>query len=85
MKILFVTSSPYALENFLLPHILRLSKRYDVHVCVNLTLYPLSPEIKKIVTIHNVPIQRKISIKRDIQCLLLLLWIMLRLRPKGGT
>jgi len=80
-KILFCVSSPFALNYFLMPHILLNSTKYEIHICVNKSLYPIDTKIEKIAKIYNVPIQRKISIIRDLFSLFSLIVIFLKVRP----
>ena len=79
--IMFCVSSPFALNHFLLPHIMRIVVDFDIHICVNSSLYPVDPTLKKIATIYNIPIQRKISIIKDFIALMTMIRIFLRVRP----
>ena len=80
-KIMFCVSSPFALNYFLLPHIMHIGLDFEIHICVNSNLYPVDPILKKVATIYDVPIQRKISIIKDLIALMTLIWIFLKVRP----
>ena len=80
-KIIFCVSSPFALNYFLMPHILHNSSDYEIHICVNKYLYPIDPKLQKISKIHNVPIQRKISLIKDFFALCKLILIFFKVRP----
>ncbi len=80
-KILFCVSSPFALNYFLMPHILLNSSNYEIHICVNKSLYPIDPRLEKIAKIYNVPIQRQISIIRDLFSLFSLVVIFFKVKP----
>ena len=80
-KIIFCVSSPFALNNFLMPHIFNNSSDYEIHICVNKYLYSIDPKLEKIATIHNTPIQRKISLIKDLFALFKLVLIFLKIKP----
>jgi glycosyltransferase involved in cell wall biosynthesis len=92
-SICFVVTTPFTANAFLLEHIKKLSLIYKVTLCLNLKLYPLSPnfDLKKI-QIIDVPIERKINLLKDCRALLVLLSIFKKERfdvvhtvsPKAG-
>jgi glycosyltransferase involved in cell wall biosynthesis len=63
--LLFVATTPYAVNAFLRPHLLSLAEDYHVIVFVNSSVYPLHPDISKAVKIEHLEIFRKISIIQD--------------------
>lgn len=81
LKIMFVVSSPFALNGFLMPHILRLKQSFDIYICVNESLYEIDPYIKENFQIFNIPIQRKISLLKDLSALWQLSLVLLKVRP----
>ena len=81
IKLLFVVSSPFALNNFLKPHIICLKHVFDIHICVNESLYEIDPDIKDGVQIYDVPIHRKISLFKDLNALWKLFLVFLKVRP----
>jgi glycosyltransferase involved in cell wall biosynthesis len=82
-KICFIATTPYAVNPFLKSHLLRLSKFYEVVLCVNENVYPLDDEIKRIISVHHCDIERKISVFKDIRALLQLAILFLKLRPSA--
>ena len=80
-KLMFVVSSPFALNSFLKPHITCLKDDFDIHICVNESLYEIDPDIKNIAQIYDIPIQRKISPLKDLKSLWKLFLIFLKVRP----
>lgn len=91
-SICFVATTPFAVNPFLLGHMAALAEKYRVFLCVNLEVYPLSDRIDKRVVILHVPLERKISLARDLRALFALIGIFRRMRfdavhsitPKGG-
>ena len=81
IKLLFVVSSPFALNSFLKPHIICLKHDFDIHICVNESLYEIDPDIKDGVQIYDIPIQRKISLLKDLNALWKLFLVFLKVRP----
>lgn len=80
-KLLFVVSSPYALNNFLKPHIVCLAKDFEIHICVNLKLYEIDPSLNDIALIYDVPIMRKISPIKDIFSFWKLILVFIAVKP----
>ena len=71
--ICFVVSSPFTANGFLINHLIELSKLYEVSLFLNLSQYELSPKIEQLkIKIVNIPIERRTSIFKDIQTLILL-------------
>ncbi|MBT8552005.1 glycosyltransferase family 4 protein [Polynucleobacter paneuropaeus] len=73
-SICFVVATPFTANAFLLEHIKKLSEYFKVTLCLNLQLYPLSPDfdLKKIQVI-DIPIERKIHPFKDVEALHILL------------
>ncbi len=63
---IFVATTPYAVNSFLRPHLLGLAKNYDVTLFVNTSAYPLTPDIIQAVRVEHLNIARKIRPIRDI-------------------
>jgi glycosyltransferase involved in cell wall biosynthesis len=78
-KICYVTSTPFAANAFLIEKLKHLSLTYHVTLCVNKSLYPLSPDFEKsgIRTIH-IPITRKFSPFIDLKNLITLILLFKR-------
>jgi glycosyltransferase involved in cell wall biosynthesis len=80
-RIMFVVTTPFAVNAFLASHLKSLSRYYDVTLCVNLKAYPLSPEIEKLVEVVDVGFERKIAPFRDLVTLIRLYFVIKRRRP----
>ncbi len=86
-------ATPFTANAFLVEHLKALSERYEVSLCLNQNLYPISPVFKKIgIRIIDVPIKRKLSFLSDFKVLQELLLIFKKekfdsvhtLTPKAG-
>lgn len=82
-RILFAVTSPFAVNAFLAPHLKTLSKYFDIVLCVNLKVYPLSPEIETLVKVIDISFERKISLFRDLHTLIHLYFIIRRFNPQA--
>jgi glycosyltransferase involved in cell wall biosynthesis len=72
-SICFVITSPFTINSFLIGHLAELRKNYQVTLCVNLNIYKLSSKIDSSkISIINVPLERKISLLRDLKALITL-------------
>lgn|GEM_PF-233631 len=79
--IIFVVTTPFAVNAFLRNHLLALAKQYKVILCVNLGAYPLLKELFDVLKVIDIGIQRKVSVFQDIKVLLRLVKIMLYEKP----
>jgi len=86
-------TTPFAANSFLIEHLKALSQRYEVTLCLNQDLYPISPFFKNNnIRIINIPIERKLSLLSDLKVLRKLLLILKKekfdslhtLTPKAG-
>ncbi|HSI22296.1 MAG TPA: glycosyltransferase [Methylophilaceae bacterium] len=82
-KLLFIATTPFAVNAFLRTHLLALSDEYQVILCVNLLVYPISEDLHEKINIEHVDIVRKISPIKDLHALYQLLRIFLRTRPEA--
>ena len=80
--VLFVATTPFAVNAFLRLHMLKLAEFFHVVLCVNRHLYPLSPDIPGCVEVHHVPFVRKIALLDDLKSALHLLALIRRIRPQ---
>ena len=80
--VLFVATTPFAVNAFLRLHMLKLSEFFHVVLCVNRHLYPLSPDILGCVEVHHVPFVRKIAPLGDLKSALQLFVLIRRIRPQ---
>lgn len=79
--ILFVATTPFAVNAFLRSHLLALSGRYVLILCVNTKLYPLSKDIADNVLVIHHDIERRISPLSDLKALISLFWVFCQVRP----
>ncbi len=80
-RIMFVATTPFAVNAFLAAHIEALSKHYEISLCVNLKLYALSPHLRDLVEVVDIGFERKISLLKDLTSLVLLFSAVRRARP----
>lgn len=67
-KICFVVSSPFTINSFLINHLKKLAEQYQITVCVHLKQYELSPNLNlSNLIIMDVPLERKISVLKDLK------------------
>ena len=92
-RVCFVTTTPFIANAFLKPHLLALSRRFDVTLATNLhDGYALDPGVAAGVRVVHVPIARRMAPFRDLQALASLRRLFLRERfrivhtvaPKAG-
>ncbi|SNZ20157.1 glycosyltransferase family 4 protein [Cohaesibacter gelatinilyticus] len=91
-KLCFVATSPFGVNPFLLGHLAVLAENYEVALCVNLDVYPLSENIDPRVKVIHIPIARKVTPFQDLNVLWCLIKIFHRekfdsvhsLMPKAG-
>lgn len=79
--IVFVATTPFAVNAFLRTHLLLLAKTYEVTLCVNTAAYPLERDIQSAVRIQHIDIERKISLWLDLRAFFQLLKCLWVLRP----
>jgi glycosyltransferase involved in cell wall biosynthesis len=80
-SLVFVATTPFAVNAFLRPHLLTLSETFDVTLCVNTTAYPLVDDVARAVRVHHIDIARKIAPWQDLRVLFQLLRFFLEIRP----
>ena len=59
-SLIFVATTPFAVNAFLRTHLLALAATHDVTLCVNTKAYPLVEDITAAVRVWHVDIARKI-------------------------
>jgi len=69
MKLCFLATTPFVVNPFLLGHMARLTAHYDVTLCVNMDLYPLSEQINPRIRVIHVPMARKMDPLQDLKVL----------------
>lgn len=80
-SLVFVATTPFAVNAFLRPHLLALAETHDVTLCVNTTAYPLVEEVAHAVRVRHIHIARKIAPWQDLRALLQLLRCFLEIQP----
>lgn len=79
--VIFVATTPFAVNAFLANHIAALSGQYRVVLCTNLDLYELSPALFRHADIYNIPFARKISVGIDLKTLFQLVTVIRKVDP----
>lgn len=91
-KICFVLTIPFTLNAFLRPHLERLSKIYDITICVNMDDSAILPIVPRGVQLVQLDIVRPIALWADLKTLFTLTRffrhegfdLVLSMTPKGG-
>ena len=79
--LVFVATTPFAVNAFLRTHLLALSEIYEVTLCVNTKAYPLVEELAHAVHVRHIDIARKIAPWQDLLALYQLLRCFREIRP----
>ena len=80
-SLVFVATTPLAVNAFLRTHLLALAKTHQVTLCVNTMLYPLVDDVAHAVRVRHVDIARKIAPWQDLRALFQLLHCFREIRP----
>lgn len=91
-KICFVLTIPFTLNAFVRPHLERLSRIYDITICVNMDDSEIAPVVPQPVRLVQLAIRRQIALWSDLNTLLILtrlfrnerFGLVYSLTPKGG-
>jgi glycosyltransferase involved in cell wall biosynthesis len=65
-SIVFVATTPFAVNSFLHDHLLVLSKTFKVSLCVNTKVYKLADDLESVVDVTHIEIKRKMAPLSDI-------------------
>jgi len=79
--IVFVATTPFAVNAFMRMHLIAFSSTYQITLCVNTNLYPLVDEVKETIDVCHVDFARNISPLQDIRAFFQLLHVFGRLNP----
>jgi glycosyltransferase involved in cell wall biosynthesis len=79
--VMFVVTTPFAVNAFLANHMVTLSEYYRIILCTNFYAYNLLPSLINKVEVHHIPFERKISLVTDIKSLLKLIALVRQVRP----
>jgi glycosyltransferase involved in cell wall biosynthesis len=80
-SLLFVATTPFAVNAFLRTHLLALAETHVVTLCVNTTAYPLVDDVARAVRVRHIDIARKIAPWQDLRALFQLLRCFREIRP----
>ena len=80
-KIVFVVTSPYAVNAFLASHIVSLSVHFQIYLITNLKASVLQESVYDHVTLIDVRIAREISIVQDLIALVVITKTLFKIRP----
>lgn len=79
--LVFVATTPFAVNAFLRTHLLALAETQEVTLCVNTTAYPLVDDLARAVRVRHIDIARKIAPWQDLRALFQLLRCFREIRP----
>jgi len=80
-SLIFVATTPFAVNAFLRTHLLGLARIYGVTLCVNTAAYPLAEDIAHVVRVRHIDIARKFAPWRDLRALFQLIRCFREIRP----
>ena len=79
--VMFVVTTPFAVNAFLANHMAALSKEFRIILCTNLDAYKLTPALLNSVQVHHIPFSRGISLGTDLKSILKLTALVRQVRP----
>jgi glycosyltransferase involved in cell wall biosynthesis len=79
--VMFVATTPFAVNAFLANHIEALLKTYKVVLCTNLDAYTLAPALLNNVEVYHIPFARRVAIGIDLKTLAMLTMLVRRVKP----
>lgn len=79
--VMFVVTTPFAVNAFLVNHMAALSKEFRIILCTNLDAYKLAPGLLNSLEVHHIPFFRRVSLVTDLKCLLKLTALVRQVRP----
>ena len=79
--LVFVATTPFAVNSHLRSQILALARLYQVVLCVNTLAYSLDEDIIKAVRVHHIDIARRLAPFRDLGALIQMFLIFKKIRP----
>ena len=79
--VMFVATTPFAVNAFLANHIGALLKIYRVVLCTNLDAYKLAPALLNNVEVHHIPFARRVAIGIDLKTLMMLTVLVRKIKP----
>ena len=79
--VMFVVTTPFAVNAFLVNHIAALSKTAKVILCTNLDAYKLAPNLPNSLEVHHIPFARRVSFGADLKSFLMLTALVRQVKP----
>ena len=80
--VMFVLTTPFAVNAFLANHMVALSKEFRIILCTNLDAYKLAPALINSVEVHHIPFARRISLGADLKSFLMLTALVRQFKPR---
>lgn len=80
-SLVFVATTPFAVNAFLRTHLLALAETHEVILCVNTKAYPLVEDVSRTVHVCHIDIARKIAPMQDLRALFQLLRCFRKIHP----
>lgn len=80
-SLVFIVTTPFAVNAFLRTHVLALAEIHEVTLCVNTMAYPLVEDVANAVRVHHIDIARKIAPWQDLRALFQLMRCFREIRP----
>jgi glycosyltransferase involved in cell wall biosynthesis len=79
--VMFVATTPFAVNAFLANHIVALAKHYKIILCTNLNAYELSPLLLTQAEVFQINFSRKVSLYQDLKSILQLFMVVCQNKP----
>lgn len=80
-SLIFVVTTPFAVNAFLRLHLIALAKNYNVILCVNTSVFFVNDEIADLVKVCHIDIVRKINLLQDFRVFIQLLFFCIKFKP----
>ncbi len=80
--VMFVATTPFAVNAFLANHMIALSKNFRIILCTNLDAYKLAPVLINSVKVHHISFSRRVSLGADLKSFLKLTALVRKVRPE---
>jgi hypothetical protein len=80
-SLVFVVTTPFAVNAFLRVHLIALAETYEVTLCVNTAAYPLVDDVARMVRVYHIDIARRIRPWQDLRAVFQLMRCLQEIRP----
>jgi glycosyltransferase involved in cell wall biosynthesis len=81
-SLVFVATTPFAVNAFLRTHLLALAETHEVTLCVNTAAFPLVDDVARVVQVRHIDIARKIAPWEDLRALFQLMRCFREISPE---